>query len=557
MIDFAKQIQLDEISPEGEPTVQIIRPYEKLHHVKVASDALDYVKTVKPQPGKTIILVLAMTAGEYYGCNRNGDAWSEGPITAGPTIITPDQVLPKHHKTFEDAHVFRHHINKDPRKALGEILRAFYNWPMHRVELLLSLDNRKAEDIVERIERDEFPAVSMGCKVKYDVCNICGNMAPNRRHYCKHARNFLGIYLPDGRRVWVWNPNPRFFDLSMVRRPADELGFMMKKVADDIPNISSAELGEYIANAEQKIANLKKLSIIHKILRGETIATNDGKTVKVLKKFSDDIARPAAENAPDIDESALKEMSGFRPAELLSSLASKNTLLSLPEFSRLVIWKFQPETDVPDDVLKRAVAILPGIFQILISNPELLTEIEDTGFTEVCSDNVREHITKKFSAALEKRALDDNALYRRLAPDVFNCGPPLRTTKVATIDLTDKTRLQQLLGAGGLLYGSMLLSAIPGLRWVALAPGVAGGLLGYEALKPEPSPEVPDREALLGLAQNQPWAPISPQWAKFSSDLGQAMVSGGETSLEEQHLEKLSMQPFEIVAQKIGEVICP
>jgi hypothetical protein len=247
---FSKLIELSELSLNSEPTIQIIRGRgdDRLHHVKVASDAMDYIRNVKPIPGKTVILVLAMTAGEYYGCNRNGDAWSERPLRVGPTEITADDVLPKHYQTFEtNANVFRHHVNKDPAKSIGEVIKSFYNWPMHRVELLLALNNFKSDEVVQEIEEGKFPAVSMGCKVKYDVCSLCGNKAPSRAQYCDHAKFQLGELLPNGKKIFVWNPSPKFFDISIVRRPADRLGFMMKKVAESIPEIrSSAELGEYV-----------------------------------------------------------------------------------------------------------------------------------------------------------------------------------------------------------------------------------------------------------------------------------------------------------------------
>ena len=62
---FPKIIELDELSPHDEPYIQLVRPgeYNRLGHVKTANEALDYIKHVKPIPNKTVILMLAMTAG--------------------------------------------------------------------------------------------------------------------------------------------------------------------------------------------------------------------------------------------------------------------------------------------------------------------------------------------------------------------------------------------------------------------------------------------------------------------------------------------------------------
>lgn len=411
---FPKLIELDELSRYDEPTVQLVRPHEYNHleHVKVASDALDYIRAVKPQPGRTIILVLAMTAGEFYGPNRNGDAWSERPLQVGPTKITEDQILPAHYKSFEtDANIYKHHVNKDPEKRIGDVLKSFYNWPMHRVELLLSLINDKAEDIIERIERDEFPAVSMGCKVKYDVCSICGHPAPNRRAYCDHAKFQLGDLLPNGKKVFVWNPSPKFFDISMVRRPADRLGFMMKKVADTVPEIrSSAALGAYVQNAARKVAALNKMSLINKILKGTIEASKDDDGN--LRRFVSDIAKPMATKMPELDDETIRSLVRFRPAEVLSTLSSMGILLTTPEFIKYFVWKIDPSLNIPEDVLDRAVSTQGRVFELLTDNPQLFDEIDGTDFIDTSSDNVRPELEKELQSLVEKRSQRRENLYR-------------------------------------------------------------------------------------------------------------------------------------------------
>jgi hypothetical protein len=451
--DFPKLIELDELTKYDEPTIQIVRPHEynRLGHVKAASEALDYIKHVEPRPGQTIILVLAMTAGEFYGCNRNGDAWSERPLIVGPTKITEDDVLPKHYQTFENANVFKHHINKDPEKRVGDVIKAFYNWPMHRVELLLSLLHDRAEDIVNRIENGEFPAVSMGCRVKHDVCAICGHPARNRSEYCDHAKYQLGELLPNGKRVFVWNPSPRFFDISMVRRPADRLGFMMKKVADYIPEIrSSAELGEHVERLSRKVASLRKMSLMHKLLTGHAVAANDGDSA-----FMSQVAKPAAQKTPPLDDAAIRSMLAANPAAVLATLSSMGILLTTPEFIKFFVWKMDPALDIPPRVLDRAVAAQTRIFEALSENPEILDEADDTGLMRNMPTD------KKLAAALgswaEKRSLDETPLLGRLL------AVPTHTPKHAEVSqrLTPAQhyKLKKLAGVGALLAATYTLNA--------------------------------------------------------------------------------------------------
>jgi hypothetical protein len=139
----------------GDQNSEIISLISSDNLVKKAeySDELkEYIKFLKKRADKTYALVNALSAGEYYGANRNNDYF-------------PEEALKKYHKTFEAlGHVFKHHINKNPKKAFGKVVFSHYNPNMHRVELLLELDNIRAVDIIERLEdKIEDVRVSMAC----------------------------------------------------------------------------------------------------------------------------------------------------------------------------------------------------------------------------------------------------------------------------------------------------------------------------------------------------------------------------------------------------------
>lgn len=592
---FPKLIQLDEITKHGEPSVQILRPHEynRLYHVKAASDALDYIKQVEPQPGKTIILVLAMTAGEFYGCNRNGDAWPERPLVVGNTRITEDQVLPLHYKSFEsNANVFRHHVNKDPEKKIGDVLKAFYNWPMHRVELLLALDNRRAEEIVDEIERGLFPAVSMGCKVRYDVCSICGHMARNRSEYCDDAKYRLTDTLPNGKVVFVWNPAPKFFDLSMVRRPADKLGYMMKKVAESVPEIhSSAELGEYVENATRKIGGLRKLSIIHKILRGEIAAAKGDDGILSIKKFSDGIAKPVAEQMPPIDDTVIRSLLQHRPAEVLSTLASMGIFLTTPEFIKFFAWKLDPSIEIPDEALDRAVAAQQQIFDFLAENPELLDEVEDTGFLDIAPENVNPDLAQELKPLAEKRSQHEDFLYKRALdyrPGQFDLvqvtgpgGQVYQTTKAQAraaqekVDRMRREKTKSLIGGGALLAGGLALLPYRGLRLLAPLVGGAGVMQLGKGMKAQPQTFQADTGETLyapeaGYTQSGrgfPGTELALKRASFdrldmtNATIRMAMDFAHRKNARNKKVAAITLDTFSpdfnAAAAQIGEVICP
>lgn len=202
-------------------------------------DALrKYLGTITKEDRKNYLYVLvnALGAGEYFGPNINADYF--------PWEALAHEGTDYGYQTFLKAHAFQHHVNKDPARAFGIPVLSVLNHGMKRVELIIRLDRtqakeRGAESVVSRIERGEFPDVSMGCKVPYDVCSICAHRSKTRDDYCEHMRppdSLRGIYGPnkilaDGRKIYVLNTIPRFFDISFVFIGADKTAKVMAKLA--------------------------------------------------------------------------------------------------------------------------------------------------------------------------------------------------------------------------------------------------------------------------------------------------------------------------------------
>lgn len=127
--------------------------------VKSSSETVKQASTIfnceyealKPPKGMTGIHLVALGDSEAYPMNRNGDLFTK-------------EACQKYHDTFvRYGHVFEHHRNKDPKKAIGEIKAAAYNHDMHRVELYIWADNEKAHDHLERLEKTGEASFSMAC----------------------------------------------------------------------------------------------------------------------------------------------------------------------------------------------------------------------------------------------------------------------------------------------------------------------------------------------------------------------------------------------------------
>ena len=127
---------------------------QELGILKIAQASLEissFLKDLKKKDGSIYVVVAAVGAGEFFGSNSRGDFF-------------PEDELLRHHKTFENGHVFVQHDNKDPKKAIGKILFSSYNLKLHRVELVLEIWRDKTpETLLKKIDAGEPMDVSMGC----------------------------------------------------------------------------------------------------------------------------------------------------------------------------------------------------------------------------------------------------------------------------------------------------------------------------------------------------------------------------------------------------------
>lgn len=197
----------------------------------------DMMKKVAFEPGEVPIHLIAIGATEYYGPNRNGDGFTESCCR-------------KYHNTFvKHARWYRNHKNKDTSQSYGIIKASAYNETMHRLELLVALNGTKeaatrnkglvADKELEKLASGkEDWGVSMACKVAWDVCSVCGNRARTRDDYCLGVdeggdclgggcKNNLCKVAENGIITYVDNPDPTWFDISDVFRPADRIAFVM------------------------------------------------------------------------------------------------------------------------------------------------------------------------------------------------------------------------------------------------------------------------------------------------------------------------------------------
>ena len=145
-------------------------------------DVEQYISKIKGNKNELWILVHAIGAGEVWGANRNGDLTMQEALNTKPAAWTGnpelDRAISAKHPfgwpTYYNAHVFASHVNKDPKRKIGDV--AFVTWDPHmrRVELVLRLyrdlaDRYNGGWAIKRMDRGDAIDVSMGMRVPFDL----------------------------------------------------------------------------------------------------------------------------------------------------------------------------------------------------------------------------------------------------------------------------------------------------------------------------------------------------------------------------------------------------
>jgi hypothetical protein len=197
-------------------------------------------------PRFTYIHIIAMTDGDFFGSNLNGDVFTTDELTGVQSpqeaMKNPgdmrDVCLPRY-KTFEQAKLYKNHANSPDDPHYGDIPCAAWNEPMRRVELIIRVAKQAipemgmadGSDICNKFNRRGFMTGSMGTRIAYEKCRYCGHENEFIHDRCDCLKNHMNEVMPDGRLVSAENYGVRFFDYSDVGIPADPSAFSLAKVA--------------------------------------------------------------------------------------------------------------------------------------------------------------------------------------------------------------------------------------------------------------------------------------------------------------------------------------
>ena len=322
-----------------------------------APEIMDFIKTMNRKPGNVYVAVNALGADESWGCNTQGDAFPRSALNH--ISLRSDMQTPNDYgyKTFEYyGHLYKHHVNKDPKRSYGRVIFSHWNANMDRVELIVEVYSAN-KDIIEQIENGEV-AVSMGCKIARDRCSICGNLRGQGNPPCVHVQKHLkeiadestakkwsletGKVILPGAQVKTYNDTPRFFDISIVYVGADRTAFILGKVASDrgmlVPSFAVPEsLGLDDAWFEKIAYGITSKTAMDKEIDGSKEKI-DGKILGKLKESLNNACDVVYDEEESIPHSLLDSISStFDPRKVISTLMSLGIVPKPQEFQRIVL----------------------------------------------------------------------------------------------------------------------------------------------------------------------------------------------------------------------------
>ncbi len=387
----------------------------------------DKLRDVHVAPGEQLVHLIAIGSTEAYGPNRNGDGFKSATCR-------------KYHPTFvKHARWYRNHQNKDQAKSYGVIKMSAFNEAMKRVELLVALNATKeaadrngglvADKEMEKLANNKELAVSMACSVPYDVCSGCGNKAPSRAQYCTDrtckyggCMDNLTKVAEDGHVLHVDNPEPRWFDISDVYRPADRIAYVFGhlKAASNQP-VGGALLAEEMGvtmpyslrfdSMDPKTAQLVKIAYELADLESDLENGKFGTSMKDAVILNDKTA-----SVSNIPTGVLTNMQVWR------ALAREKVALSVKDWLAVVA-----ASGFDNGVLKSASAAdieakLPGVFSRMISEHSSLEHCIAESVCDPSAAFPSENISSWAKKTAEAKSIATNNFERRVMSQFVKAG---------------------------------------------------------------------------------------------------------------------------------------
>jgi hypothetical protein len=343
------------------------------------------ISDLKPDKDHFLGHFIALGDHEHYGYNRNGDTFTK-------------QACIDHVDTFvKHGHYFREHKNQDPKYKIGDIKAASYNEDMGRIEVIVWGDKKLAEEQFEKAASGKPLNCSMACNVKYDVSSITGKKQASLDEYDQYCKYRLGQYIPEMKKyAFVYNPEPKWFDLSDVANNADRIAYHLNYEFDNNPDlqkaasatrhVSSAELAEKFGvrdlgfdEVQTGCKNTEKQIMLQKLADAESyinlLREQEGNVCKDEKfHFVKQACQNSFSKSAQLEDSQIQVLKKLYPASVLNLMAKRAAFLPFTSFCALFTHDDTVENLQNDPVIKYANCGCDDLFSKMLGSP--ISQIE-------------------------------------------------------------------------------------------------------------------------------------------------------------------------------------
>ena len=316
---------------EEAPVLEIVKSANMVsYNTEYVPKIAEFIKNLSPKPGCIYILSNALGGSEVWGSNNNGDLFPAAPHWG---IAHPGKEWG--YETFVHfADVFRQHRNEKSKghPSYGKLVCSAWNPRMWRVETVAEIPRgqKEIEDIESDLDNNKPVAVSMGCRIPFDECSVCGHRARVSSQHCEHLKTKLKQTMPDGLVVAMINYYPIFFDQSFVRKGADPAAWAHSKVGEGTAIINQGEV-KFTAESEtlffspqmRKVASSDedKEAAMYKEIGGEATTQVEAEHGQTIREFMKKV-RPKlqAKESPMDKEAQEKIASEHSLSEIWSTM---------------------------------------------------------------------------------------------------------------------------------------------------------------------------------------------------------------------------------------------
>jgi hypothetical protein len=262
--------------------------------------------------------------------------------------------------------------------------------------------------------------VTHNCRVPWDRCEICENLATSPKGpcnkaanipspgYCEHARYHLGQIMENGKRAAVHNDDPDFFDQSRVKNEAEilaqTLGF--RKAASSGLYVPYEQSGAGMAEqAGLWVPQYKKASFPGTYLAKLALAMKLAEMDKVVPTDIVGIVAPRKDPSSDSKIKQVVQSDGLSTDQVLKAARAESILLDLSTFASIM--------NVGNEVVKMAMPHLPLLFSYLASQ-DLLNDTANNGTFDNPSGYVGTKLASVMKSLAPEMSLADEHCRRRL-----------------------------------------------------------------------------------------------------------------------------------------------